>query len=141
MGATESVHKAEEIDEAHLLLPLQNAALKEIKRSLVDLQSDALEHLRTDGTWVPSEEFVGRFHAPYADLAEGITGSKDDGGAAEVFSVDLLAAVSGAVRNARESGAGDRQTATDVSRVFRMWRADEAERRVIDAAESLQSQK
>ena len=121
------------------VIPLQNAALKEIKRALVDLQNDALEHLRTDDEWTPDAAFVGGFEDPFSDLAEALSGSRDDGGAATEFSADLHAAVSGAITKARDSGAGDRQVASSVSRAFRMWRADESERRVIDAARSLRS--
>ena len=126
-----------ETTDVSTLIPLQNAALKEIKRTLVDLQSDALEYLRIDSAWTPRKTFTNRFGAPYAQLALGITGSKDDGGAAKMFSSNLHGAVAGAISKARDSGAGDRQTASDVSRVFRMWRADEAERRVADTARSL----
>ncbi|RLE12116.1 MAG: hypothetical protein DRJ28_09615 [Actinobacteria bacterium] len=126
-------------DEPSVLIPLQNAALKGIKRTLVDLQNDALEHLRTDGDWVPGKAFTNRFKAPFADLAEQITGAKDDGGAAKEFGTDLHEAVTESLAKGRESGAGDRQVASLVSRVFRMWRADEAERRVVDAAEALSS--
>jgi hypothetical protein len=123
---------AEDLDAA--LIPLQNAALKEIKRTLVDLQNDALEHLRTDTEWVPKKSFTNQFKRPFSDLAAGITESKDDGGASKEFSADLNTAVVGAIVKARESGAGDREVASSVSRVFRMWRADESERRVVDAA-------
>jgi len=121
------------------LIPLQNAALKDVKRALVDLQNDALEHLRTDDGWVPSRTFTNRFKAPFGELAKQITGSKDDGGAAKAFNVDLHSAVTRAIGKAREAGAGERQVASSVSRVFRMWRADEAERRVVDAAQELSS--
>ncbi|GMQ94253.1 MAG: hypothetical protein BMS9Abin12_1739 [Acidimicrobiia bacterium] len=123
------------------LIPLQNSALKDIKRSLVDLQNDALEHLRTDVGWVPSRTFTNRFKAPFSELAMEITGSKDDGGAAKLFNVDLHGAVTGAIGKARDAGAGERQVASSVSRVFRMWRADEAERRVVDAAQELSSRR
>jgi DivIVA domain-containing protein len=119
------------------LIPLQNAALKEIKRTLVDLQNDALEHLRTDPDWVPKKTFTNEFKAPFGELAVGITESKDDDGAAKEFSADLNAAVVGVIVKARESGAGNREVASSVSRVFRMWRADESERRVVDSALAL----
>jgi hypothetical protein len=119
------------------LIPLQNAALKEIKRTLVDLQNDALEHLRTDPDWVPKKTFTNKFKAPFGELAVGITESKDDDGAAKEFSADLNAAVVGVIVKARESGAGNREVASSVSRVFRMWRADESERRVVDSALAL----
>jgi DivIVA domain-containing protein len=119
------------------LIPLQNAALKDIKRTLVDLQNDALEHLRTDPDWVPKKTFTNKFKVPFGELAVGITESKDDDGAAKEFSADLNAAVVGAIVKGRESGAGNREVASSVSRVFRMWRADESERRVVDAALAL----
>jgi len=122
----------EDLDAA--LIPLQNAALKEIKRTLVDLQNAALEHLRTDTDWTPKKSFTNKFKAPFSELALGITESEDDAGAAKEFSDDLNEAVVGAIERTRESGAGDREIASSVSRVFRMWRADESERRVVDAA-------
>ncbi|MEE8456816.1 MAG: DivIVA domain-containing protein [Acidimicrobiia bacterium] len=124
-------------DDAPVLIPFQNAALKDIKRTLVELQNDALEHLRTDVGWVPKRAFTNKFKAPFGNLAEQITGAKNDGGAAKEFGADLFDAVTGALAKARQSGAGDRQVASSVSRVFRMWRADEAERRVVDAAQEL----
>jgi hypothetical protein len=140
------VTEVEELEEAEVegdldvvLIPLQNAALKEIKRTLVDLQNDALEHLRTDADWEPKKAFMSKFRKPFSELAVAITKSKDDGGAAKEFSADLNAAVVGAIAKTRESGAGDREVASSVSRVFRMWRADESERRVVDAAHELSS--
>jgi hypothetical protein len=127
----------EDLDAA--LIPLQNAALKEIKRTLVDLQNAALEHLRTDTDWTPKKSFTNKFKAPFSELASGITESEDDAGAAKEFSDDLNEAVVGAIVRTRESGAGDREIASSVSRVFRMWRADESERRVVDAALKLSS--
>ena len=124
-------------DGSSTLIPLQNAALKGIKRTLVDLQNDALERLRTDVNWVPRKTFTNKFKAPFADLAKQITGDEDDGGAAKEFGTDLHDAMTGALAKGRESGAGDREVASSVSRVFRMWRADEAERRVVDAAQAL----
>lgn len=129
----------EEESEGSVLIPIQNAALKQIKRTLVDLQNDALENLRTDDAWDPPRAFTNQFKAPYADLAVAITGTKDDGGAAKVFAADLHTAVTGALSDARDSGAGEREVASGLSRVFRMWRADEAERRVMDTAMSLSS--
>ncbi len=128
-----------ESDVASVLIPLQNAALKDIKRTLVDLQNDALDHLRTDVDWSPRKTFTNKFKEPFADLAKEITGAKGDGRAAKEFGTDLHGAVTGALTKARGSGAGDRQVASSVSRVFRMWRADEAERRVGDAAQELSS--
>lgn len=141
-SAEEAESRTSEADESVggdgvVLIPFQNAALKDIKRTLVELQNDALEHLRTDVGWVPKRAFTNKFKAPFAELAKKITDDKEDGGAAKEFGADLFDAVTGALAKARQSGAGDRQVASSVSRVFRMWRADEAERRVVDAAQQL----
>jgi DivIVA domain-containing protein len=133
----EETEDPEDLDAA--LIPIQNAALKEIKRTLVNLQNAALEHLRTDTDWTPKKSFTNKFKTPFSELALGITESEDDAGAAKEFSDDLNEAVVGAIIRTRESGAGDREIASSVSRVFRMWRADESERRVVDAALKLSS--
>ena len=119
------------------LIPAQNAALRSIKRLLVDLQNDALEHLRTDEGWVPTEEFTDRFSEPFSELAVAITEDGGDGGAASVFATDLYDAVSSAVLAAREAGSGDRAIAAATSKVFRTWRSDEAERRVVAVSSDL----
>ena len=119
------------------LIPAQNAALRTIKRQLVDLQNDALEHLRTDEGWVPGEEFTDQFSEPFSILAIAITDDGDDNGAASVFATDLYDAVSSAVISAREAGSGDRAIAAAISKVFRTWRSDEAERRVVATASVL----
>jgi hypothetical protein len=124
----------ERIAESASLIPVQNAALRSIKRLLVDLQNDALEHLRTDDTWVPGEEFTDRFSEPFSELAAAIADDADDGGAASVFATDLYDAVSSAVVAARDAGSGDRAIAATMSKVFRTWRSDEAERRVVAIA-------
>ena len=123
--------------ESTSLIPVQNSALRTIKRQLVDLQNDALEHLRTDEAWVPTEEFTDRFSEPFSELAIAITDDGDDRGAASVFATDLYDAVSNAVVGAREAGSGDRAIAAATSKVFRTWRSDEAERRVIGIASDL----
>jgi len=119
------------------LIPVQNAALRSIKRQLVDLQNDALEHLRVDTAWVPEEAFTDCFSETFGELASSIADSDDDGGAAEVFATDLYDAVSNAVVTTREAGSGDRAIAAATSKVFRTWRSDEAERRVVAVATEL----
>jgi hypothetical protein len=112
-------------------IPMQNEALRTIKRSLVELQNETLEHLRTDAAWVPDEAFVDRFTPAFVELAGAIGGEPDDLGTA--FATDLLDAVSSAIERTRGAGAGDREVAAAASKVFRMWRSDEAERRVFGA--------
>lgn len=116
------------------VIPLQNTALREIKRTLVDLQNEALEHLRTDSAWTPSADFTDRFDEPFAELATGL-GSGVPSAEGAAFASDLLDAVTGAIERARESGGGEREVAASASKVFRTWRSDEAERRVVDATD------
>lgn len=115
------------------IIPLQNAALRAIKRSLVELQNETLEHLRTDGEWTPDEAFTDRFRAPFAELSEALGGTGDDA-AGRAFGADLYDAVTSAIERSRSAGAGEREVAAAASKVFRMWRSDEAEQRVIETA-------
>ena len=110
-------------------LAAQNAALKAIKRSLVDLQNETLEALRTDETWMPDEGFTDRFEEPFADLGESVDAdAAADAGRA--FASDLHDAVTSAIEAERAQGAGSRAVASTASKVFRTWRSDEAERRL-----------
>lgn len=119
------------------LIPAQNAALRTIKRSLVDLQNDALEHLRTKEAWLPKKGFTDCFREAFAQLATTLTGSDDDRGASKVFAADLSEAVTSAIVGTRDAGSGDRAVAAAASKVFRTWRSDEAERRVVAVASAL----
>lgn len=120
-------------DPSATLIPLQNAALRSIKRMLVDLQNEALEHLRTDGDWMPDEVFTDRFDEAFAELTLAATGEADTS-ASSAFGTDLYDAVSSAMERSRDAGAGERELAAATSKVFRTWRSDEAERRVADVA-------
>jgi len=135
-GASDT-QDAEPGTDSASLIPVQNAALRSIKRQLVDLQNDALEHLRVDTAWEPDEAFTDCFSEPFVELASSIADSDDDGGAAAVFATDLYDAVSNAVVTTREAGSGDRAIAAATSKVFRTWRSDEAERRVVAVASEL----
>ena len=99
----------------------------------MELQNETLEHLRTDDAWMPDEAFTDRFRPTFAALTEGITGTADDAEGA-AFGTDLFDAVSSAIERSRSTGAGDRAVAAAASKVFRMWRSDEAERRVMEIA-------
>jgi DivIVA domain-containing protein len=117
-------------------LPLQNAALRTIKRTLVDLQNETLECLRTDSAWVPDEGFTDRFSEPFASLTAEITGEPDDA-AGRAFAADLFDALSSTIEQTRARGGGEREVASATSKVFRTWRSDEAERRVASTAGDL----
>lgn len=119
-------------------IPAQNEALRSIKRTLVELQNATLEHLRTDAGWSPDESFTNRFSGAFSDLAVAV-GGEPKGDAGEVFGADLYDAVSSAIERVRDAGGGEREVAASASKVFRTWRSDEAERRVVDAANALAS--
>lgn len=131
-----------------LLVPLTNQALRSVKRIVLDLQNEALDELRTSDSWSPgSGAYEELFADDLADLqaaarrAGAEAAGQLAGGAAapdipetSPGSPGLGAALSGAVAGALTAAAGDRSTAAAVSRVFRGWRSDEAERRVRSAA-------
>ncbi len=132
------------------LLPVQNRALRSIKRRLVEAQNQALENLRLIEGWEPDATIVDgevsealttlareSMVAGFAAAAE-MMGTNESPQPADVepgdpsaeFAGALVAAVQSTVARSRESGAGHRETASSLSRVFRSWRTDEAERRV-----------
>ncbi len=123
---------ATDLDASAAAIPAQNAALRTIKRTLVDLQNETLEHLRTDPDWSPDEAFTDRFAVPFDELAATL-GAGVDPGAGAAFGTDLYDALTSALDHARDAGSGDREVAAAASKVFRTWRSDEAERRVFGA--------
>ena len=135
-----------------MLLPIENRGLRGLKRRIVELQNRVLEELRTSsGQWRLGREFViemmgdeldavlqDSFAAGHAAAAESmgatepqVTGGPEQG-AAETFTVDLHRDVQTVIE--RDAGGASRRLTSDVGRVFRSWRADEAERHVRLAA-------
>ena len=131
------------------LLPITNRALRGVKKAVTDLQNIALDHLRTDQDWRPSPDEIAEtlrgelitvwsesFAAGYA-AAEASSGEKlirpstPHTEAAEEFAAGLARAVTAALD---ESGGGQRERQTAASRVYRVWRTDEGERRVRELA-------
>jgi DivIVA domain-containing protein len=138
--------------QRRLVLPVSNRALRNLKRQLTEMQNQALEGIRvSEGAWRPTiddasqylrpelvvllaesfsmghsaaEELAGRTfarpHTPARDEASGMAG-------------DLVEQIT-AVLGSEEDGGRERSSA--LSRVFRAWRTDEAERRVNDLASS-----
>ena len=131
------------------LLPIANRALRNLKRQLTEEQNAALESIRIDDKgWEPDAEALAASIRP--DLvvlaaesygaghraAETLTGldlprpaapsEQADGGFADGLSADLTRALA----DGRTHEHGSRQLASDISRIFRAWRTDEAERRV-----------
>jgi hypothetical protein len=129
---------------------VQNRALRSVKRHLVEAQNQALEDLRLVDDWEPDDSvFSGgvaealtvltreSMVAGFAAAAEMVGTSEtpqpvdvDPGDPSAEFIGALVAAVQGTVARSREAGAGHRETSSSLSRVFRAWRTDDAERRV-----------
>ena len=124
----EPEQKTDDPSEASVL-GARNAALKNVKRSLVDLQNETLEALRTEPDWVPPDDYADRFEPEFSVLAD-VTGSADARNLAAAFASDLHDSVLSALEDARSAGKGDRAVAAAASKVFRTWRTDEAERRL-----------
>ncbi|MGH8925654.1 MAG: DivIVA domain-containing protein [Acidimicrobiia bacterium] len=142
--------------QRRLVLPVSNRALRNLKRQLTEMQNQALEGVRvTEGSWRPTvddtsqylrpelvvllaesfsmghsaaEELAGRTfvrpHTPARDEASGMANDL----------VEQISAVLGSEENGGRDGG--RELSSALSRVFRSWRTDEAERRVNDLASS-----
>jgi DivIVA domain-containing protein len=133
------------------LLPVANRALRGLKRQLTDVQNEALEEVRLHGAdWMPDVEDLRRRLRPDLvvlvtegfgaghEAAERMLGRQVARPAApkrdetEDAARDLTAALVHAVEEGAAAGHGPRELGSGVSRVFRAWRTDEAERRVRD---------
>jgi len=135
-----------------VVLPVTNRALRNLKRQLTELQNQALEGARvSEGSWRPevsdletqlrpdlvvllSESFA-MGHNAAEELAESTfprpaTPARDEAPPM----ANLLASQLAEVLAAPDEGSRERAAA--ISRVFRSWRTDEAERRVKDLASS-----
>ena len=133
-------------------LPIENRGLRGLKRRIVELQNRVLEELRTSsGEWRLGREFVievmgdeldavllDSYRAGHAAAAESIgreeallTGGPEQG-AAETFTADLHHDVQAVIE--RDAEGGSKRLSSDVGRVFRAWRTEEAERHVRQAA-------
>jgi len=127
-----------------LLLPVTNDALRAVKRALADAQNLALERLRvTDGEWSPDvSELEASLAGGLRDLTDGATEAGREAAAEMGITVsdppdpepatssiapDLFEALTTGLES---SGPDSQDRAKAVSRIFRAWRTDEAERRV-----------
>ena len=132
-----------------LLLPVQNRALRLVKRQLVSAQNRALEQLRLDEAWTPDITLVdGEIGGVLVSVAEesmaaGFAAAaellgRSDAPQPEIhiddptveFTTVFVEAAALSLERSRSAGAGKRETASSLSRVFRAWRTDDAERRV-----------
>jgi DivIVA domain-containing protein len=150
-SATMTLDPFEVRDE--LLLPIANRALRNVKRQLTEAQNAALEAIRLEeGSWAPAgSDLAAELRADFVVLEAESFGAGHT--AAETYTSQrlkrpkappptgvasfveaLVADLERAVADGRAHDHGARQLAADVSRVFRAWRTDEAERRVRDLA-------
>jgi len=132
-----------------LLLPVQNRALRLVKRELVSSQNRALEDLRLNPEWLPGPDLVdGEISVALLDLttestaagfaaAGELLGRTDPprpeleaGDPTEEFIGAFIESARLSLERSRAAAAGKRETASSLSRVFRAWRTDDAERRV-----------
>lgn len=126
-----------------LLVPVVNGGAREVKRRIVDLQNVALDGLRGGG-WEPEAGRVlrelrsalepmihkaGSAGARAAWPLAGVAGAMNDpGDRAGKIVGDMAAALAGKLAAALAEGSGPEIQAAAVSRVFRDWRTDMAER-------------
>jgi DivIVA domain-containing protein len=136
-----------------LLLPVGNRALRSLKRQLTEEQNVVLEEIRLDeGAWTPDVASIHdrvradlvvlhaeSFGAGHAGAVE-LLGERAPRPAtprvdlAEQFAEALAAELGHTVTEGRAMGQGARQLGASMSRVFRAWRTDQAERRVREIA-------
>lgn len=132
-----------------LLLPITNRALRGVKKAMTEIQNVALDSLRTEESWRPDPKDIGTsVHAELVavwtesfsaghSVAEQMAGEKlrrpktPASKGEKQFAKDLAIAVTASLE---ESGDGPRERQSAASRVFRVWRSDEAERRIRDIA-------
>ena len=131
------------------LLPITNRALRGTKKSITELQNIALDRLRTDERWRPdigamAEALGADLKAVWAEsfgaghtVAEQMTAGKlKRTPTPHPENIDEFpAALSHAVTMALDAaGEGQRERQSAASKVFRVWRSDEAEQRIRELA-------
>lgn len=140
---------------SRLILPVSNRALRNLKRQLTEAQNEALEELRlSDGEWDPDGPSLGARLRPDLVVLASEAFAAGHSAAMEMtgerfkrpstpktepeteWIAGLLQDVNHALIEGRRQGQGARQLGASVSRVFRAWRTDEAERRVAELAAS-----
>ena len=127
-----------------LVLPLHNQGLRDVKRRIVDLQNAALDALRAGRAWAPDQESIGAELAPAmepviqksaaagaqaAGVLGGVAGARPKtGDRPYALGRGMAADLASELRSALGAGGGPAEVSATVSRVFRAWRGDEAER-------------
>lgn len=142
ISAMERYHRA--------LLPIANRTLRNVKRHLIDIHNEQLEALKNDpADWQPQRERVEEsfahdltimhreaFAAGYDAALEMVESPPSPlrpeapAGEPEFFVSALFDELVLTVQAGRENGRGARQLGTALSQVYRVWRTDQAERRV-----------
>ena len=132
------------------LLPITNRVLRDIKRQLADVQNLQLDELKNDpANWQPdrdaletrlvqelivvqTESFSTGYSAASTLLALEVDPARVDApkGDTTQFISALFDEVVLTVQASREAGSTAKALGADVSRVYRVWRTDEAERRL-----------
>ena len=132
------------------LLPVTNRALRAVKRQLIDIESEQLKSLEADpDAWQPARSSLAPYlvHALSVMEREAIergytvAGELSDTRLAaprreapspecQQFISDLLDEVVTTVGEGRGAGRTSREISRAVSRVYRSWRTDQAERRL-----------
>ncbi|NIA25568.1 MAG: DivIVA domain-containing protein [Gammaproteobacteria bacterium] len=130
-----------------LLLPITNKTLRTLKRSLTEAQNIALDELRVQETvWKPDvdslevrvagdlEELLRRAVSAGWSGAEQLLDREFEEGDVQIENSvgrDFATAIIDGVRDAVDgAGEGPRRRAAAISRVYRAWRVDAAERQV-----------
>jgi DivIVA domain-containing protein len=136
-----------------LLLPVGNRALRNLKRQLTDEQNVVLEEIRLhESSWEPDREALrdrvradlvvlhaesfGAGHSAAEELVGGRTPrpATPRVDAAADFAEALATELAETLAEGRAMAHGARQLGASLSRVFRAWRTDHAERRVRELA-------
>ena len=132
------------------LLPITNRALRDVKRQLADVQNLQLDALKGDPAhWQPGrddlesrlsrelvivqrEAYAAGYGAAHEMLGTSSNLNRVDApdGESGPFISALFDEVVLTVQAGREAGHGARDLGMSVSRVYRVWRTDEAERRM-----------
>ena len=131
-----------------LLLPITNRILRSVKRQLTEAQNIALEEIRvSDGVWTPSvgalssevsgdflvlaQESIAAGYAGVETLAEKSAGRPKPMPEDIVeYSAEFADALLNDLAHHLERVEGARQVGAVVSKTYRVWRTDEAERRL-----------
>ena len=140
-------------DRDHLLLPIANRVLRGVKRQLTEAQNLTLEDVRVNKRWNPeSVDLAERIRGDLVVLVqESYAAGQATAGSvlgvetgrpkpeksdvpdhSEEFSAGLRDALANVVESAGEQGP--RALSASLSRVYRAWRTDEAERRLREYA-------